>query len=321
SNPNTISPGQSSTLTWTTTNSPTAASISPFPGAVSPPSGGSRSVPPVITTTYTLTVTNGAGSNTCQATVAVVNRPYLRVFGGDVQVGTSFSQPCTAVPAAQAKILTFNLGPGGSYQGAGAQMAVFALGTIDQFVSANGGGSPAPKALTFANTSGTYGGNYNKTFCAPDYWADATSPVSSYNVPAGVYTVAEGSGQTIYVDGNAIISGNILYANSGGWTGLNVIPSYKLIVRGNIYIDRGVTQLDGTFIALANGGSGGKIYTCTAGGTVYTNPYSSADCNNTLTVNGSFIANEIKFLRTRGTLNSPEIAEIFRYGPEVWAKQ
>ncbi len=320
-NPSSISSGQSSLLSWTSTNSPTSASISPAPGSVTPAAGGSVSVSPTTNTNYTLTVSNAGGSNTCTTTVSFVSRPYLRVYGGDVQVGTSLVTGCPAIPANNAKILTFNLGSTG-WQGAGTQMAAFALGSISGFTSSNA--SSGAKWLSFSNTAGdsTYGGAFGKTTCAPDYWADATSSVASYNVPASGYTVNIGTETTVYVNGNAILEGNIIYDGSGAWANLDVIPSYTLVVRGNIYIGRNVTQLDGTFIALPNGSGGGTIYTCANGSSPYGGggTFTASECNNTLTVNGSFIAEDIRFTRTRGTLNSPDIAEIFRFGPEVWVR-
>jgi hypothetical protein len=63
--------GQSSTLTWTTLNTPTSAFMDQGIGAVST-TGGSLSVSPIITTTYHLTVTNTAGTSGCQATVTII---------------------------------------------------------------------------------------------------------------------------------------------------------------------------------------------------------------------------------------------------------
>lgn len=63
--------GGSVTLTWTTANSPTSASIDQGIGAVNP-AGGSLVIPlPLVTTTYTLTVMNAAGTSTCQTTVVI----------------------------------------------------------------------------------------------------------------------------------------------------------------------------------------------------------------------------------------------------------
>ena len=68
--PTGIVPGASSTLTWTTTNTPTTAGIDNGVGNVNP-NGGSIVVSPTVTTTYILTVTNADGSSTCQVTISV----------------------------------------------------------------------------------------------------------------------------------------------------------------------------------------------------------------------------------------------------------
>ncbi|GAM99122.1 odd Oz/ten-m homolog 4 [alpha proteobacterium U9-1i] len=78
--PTTILQGASSTLTWATTNA-TSASIDNGVGGVSPASGGSISVSPASTTTYTLTATGPAGQSTAQATITVTP-----VFNATIQV-------------------------------------------------------------------------------------------------------------------------------------------------------------------------------------------------------------------------------------------
>ncbi len=69
--PATISAGQSATLTWTSSNA-ASGSINNGVGSVTPIAGGTRTVSPTVTTTYTLTV-NGpfGGQATSQATVTV----------------------------------------------------------------------------------------------------------------------------------------------------------------------------------------------------------------------------------------------------------
>ncbi len=66
--PASINQGSSSTLTWSSVNA-TAASIDNGVGSVSPIAGGSVSVTPSTTTTYTLTLTTPGGTVTKQATV------------------------------------------------------------------------------------------------------------------------------------------------------------------------------------------------------------------------------------------------------------
>lgn len=65
--PATVTAGQSATLAWNSTNA-TGLSIDQGIGAVSAP-GGSLTVNPAATTTYTITATNGAATATAQATV------------------------------------------------------------------------------------------------------------------------------------------------------------------------------------------------------------------------------------------------------------
>ena len=72
--PLSITPGGTSSLTWTTQNA-TTASINQGVGAVTPVSGGSTSVTPANTTTYTLTASNGSQTVTCTATVTVTTNP------------------------------------------------------------------------------------------------------------------------------------------------------------------------------------------------------------------------------------------------------
>ena len=67
--PATINPGQSSALSWTTTNA-TSAQIDNGVGSINLPNG-STMVSPAQTTTYTLTANNSAGTVTAQATVTV----------------------------------------------------------------------------------------------------------------------------------------------------------------------------------------------------------------------------------------------------------
>lgn len=70
--PSSINSGDSSTLSWTTTNA-TSISIDHGIGSTTPVASGSASVSPASTTLYTATATNANGSAQCQTTVTVVN--------------------------------------------------------------------------------------------------------------------------------------------------------------------------------------------------------------------------------------------------------
>ena len=112
------------------------------------------------------------------------------------------------------------------------------------------------------------------------------------------------------------------------------MPMLELVAKGNIYIANGVTQLDGLYVAQPNGATGGNIYTCAQPvlpATAYPIDNTlSGNCHNGLTINGAFVAKQVRFMRTRGTLyqsnaaepsTSANIAEVFRFSPAVWMAQ
>lgn len=70
-NPTTINPGQSSTLTWSSTNATVCAATGAWLG--SEPSSGTQSVSPAASATYTLACSNLDGSAQASATVTVTN--------------------------------------------------------------------------------------------------------------------------------------------------------------------------------------------------------------------------------------------------------
>jgi len=78
--PSTINQGESSTLSWSVSD---ADKVTITPGVVGTvESSGSISVSPVVTTVYTLTATNSAGSVTATATVTVIplSEPIVNIF-------------------------------------------------------------------------------------------------------------------------------------------------------------------------------------------------------------------------------------------------
>lgn len=75
--PTTINLGGSTILTWTSANA-TSASINQGIGSV--PLNGSRSITPIVTTTYTITVKNASGTTTAKATVTVKPAPPTVTF-------------------------------------------------------------------------------------------------------------------------------------------------------------------------------------------------------------------------------------------------
>lgn len=219
--------------------------------------------------------------------------------------------------------------------------------------------SPGPypsstSPTTFANIGvPSWGGGFIN-HCLYDYFSAFGINVTSWNnaVPSAAITDSDtitgykNSGSfvrlntngttysnhpTIIVEGNVVIAENIKYNSGWSWSAGTPPPFFTLVVKGSIFIDQAVTQLDGLYVAQTDSsGGGGQIYTCTNGNTIF-NTLNNATCNNKLTINGSFIAQHVRLMRTNGTLRSaflsgtetyfsgtnPNIAEQFDYNPEI----
>ncbi len=287
------------------------------------------------------------GSRGDEACVHVVSKPYFKVYGGDVSAGNGQSTAAGICASnLDAAIIGWNRGGSAGYAGAGAQFAAMALGAIYETASSGGSGL-APSGLAFANTAAsgsTYGGAFGSLSCIRDYYAARpASPLSFTTIAAatqsGAYAMS-GPGPfvisgpvpnkrvTLFVQGDVLISGDITYPAS--WTA-NDSPLFELVVEGNIYIRNNVSRIDGLYIAQRSGASGGTIYTCaTAAVPLVPGPGLNGTCGNKLTINGAFIANDVQFLRTRGTrqqaaANEPSssnnIAEVFNFSPALWMAQ
>lgn len=295
------------------------------------------------------------GQSAREVCVYVSSRPYFRVYGGDVSAGNPQSNACATATRAGIVSWTKNLA---SHAGAATRYAALALDKIYDFSTTLGNGAgaaPAPSGLAFANTAASgdhYGGNFGSLPCMTDYYASKSGGVLASPIDIGAAAVATGtymvngpvsiSGSmgsnikrvVIYVNGNVTITGNISYPTVG-WTtgGAAGMPLLEIIASGSIFIDHSVTNVDGLYVAQANGTAGsGTIYTCTNGSTQYTvNATGSfnAPCSSKLAINGSFVANQVQLLRTAGTVgqaNSAEgsgvnQAEVFNYSPALWMSQ
>jgi hypothetical protein len=243
----------------------------------------------------------------------VISRPVVHFSGADVATCNS-----------NTGIYAYAKNKGGVYYGSGTQYAAIVQGVIDGaaahyhgFVCGNWGVNP--KILTFANTSGTYGGGFGGSTTCYDYSTEQT-PVAATLISSKI--INPGQHVADYMTGNVLITGAGVRYNTVGWTSAN-IPSYRLIVSGNIYIDKSVTWLDGFYFAT------GKIYTCTNG---VSNTFPGyADCANPLTVVGALQANysnpsnpndsSIKWWRTTPTMNTNTAAENIIFSPEMYFSQ
>jgi hypothetical protein len=288
---------------------------------------------------YTVTygITGPFGAKSCTANFSVTNQPYFQVNGGDISAGGGMSiggNECSAgVNANQnAGIVSWNRGAASGYGGAGTAYGALALNHLQGFATAQAGGSAvAPNGLSFANTGGDadqndagrqlYGGEYGSAACTADFFANANN-VQSGNITIGGQAIPNGTRKTIYVNGNVYITGNITF--SGSYASASDIPAFSIIVKGNIYIAPGVTQLDGFYIAEPSSASAtnGIIYTCapSAFTAASLNRNLQNSCNAALTVNGSFVARQVWLLRTAGTLTG-SAAETFNYVPELWLSE
>lgn len=298
----------------------------------------------------------------CTGYIKVSDKPYFRAYGGDTVVGVSSPLgTCPGWPVqAGATIKAFAKNDG---RGAGAQLAAYTLGQIDSggFNTTTGKTGPPPgtpqgtgifpKGLTFANTgAGSFGSSSELQWCPPDYFeapsratatpisgtADAATMSGSYYANAGLSVTASSAlpvnrKTAIFVLGDVVINNDITYTSSG-WSVGN-IPSLYVIVKGNIYIQPGVKQLDGVYVAQQNGGdtNTGKIFTCANGAAPPPNEtWMISNCRNPavkLTINGTLIAQRLRLFRLAGTRfagssqevsSSTNIAETINSGPETW---
>ncbi len=318
-----------------------------------------------LTGAYNLTCTFNFGGDF--PVIMITRKPYIRAYGGDVFVGGSFAASGCTNPA---EIKTYNQGPG-AFRGSGAQFAAQALGRIEQFTSATLRSSQRPTGLSFANSSVpvTYpnlGGNFGAEHCVENWFnkkdASLTSPNTGdsanltglfasastdvthlyYDPSDGALNIStnqplrNGKRIALFVEGNVSIESNITYES---WSSIDSIPSFYLVVKGNIYIAPGVSQLDGVYIAQPTDPSAatiddGKIITCASDVGEYSMAEWGGRCSppaaGRLTVNGAFIAQQVKLHRLAGTMqdgNENEFvadsraAEVFNYGPEVYLAQ
>lgn len=271
-------------------------------------------------------VTQDPAAQSCKT---VLNHPYTRVYGADVMGGGSFGQ-MGGTGGIQAYMED---GPSGA--GSGAEFAAIAINTIDGFATASLRTiNPTPsRGLAFANM----GGN---SFATPDYFAASlkTDTPDSGNLPT-LSTVGlandkqtlikkTGTGKlqlsgnptfsghhAVFVEGDVVINGDIAYANTGNYATVEAIPAFDLIVKGNIYIANTVGRLDGTYTAQPNNaGNGGKIFTCAKSGDQTVQTYTEGDLytmckDKQLIVNGAFVAQDLKLLRTYKTLRDIPYSE------------
>lgn len=270
----------------------------------------------------------------------VNNKPYFKVYGNGISAGGDFQQSgsCSTAGAGQLAGWFNNTFSGYGY-GASTNLSALAIAQTVGVASAQTSLSRAAKELSLSNTVGVgapssdsplLGGNYggsSANICMtsvppPDNARDIPTASISIGSAAGQYktgkysksgnliisdgTVGAGSNLEIYVDGDVYIDSDVTYGDDGSWNKDNV-PQLLIQAKGNIYISNSVHTLDGTYIALPrDNNTGSTIYTCgTASGSSFS-PVSAAvlytQCNNQLTVHGTFSARKVNMMRTYGSL-------------------
>lgn len=276
----------------------------------------------------------------------VVDKPYVRVYGADAIAGNTCPNP------ANSRITAYrSTDPAKS--GSGVQFAALAIQGISGFGSASTSSS-WPTGLTFANTDNITsggsnqpndGGLYNgEALCGTDFYGSQVSPIGlnvSSTDPSdlssrvdsqnggkatqflrnGDLTINGGTFDkqaTVFVNGNVSITGDLAFP---------VGKYLSIVAKGNIYIGKDVHNLDGLYVAQANGASGGNIYTCAEG---FTEVHTSGlydKCHSQLVINGAFVAQYVAFLRSVNSLRDSQAgesagttkaAEIFKFSPEIY---
>lgn len=250
--------------------------------------------------------------------------------------------------------------------GASSDFGAFAMGLIEGDSTKNygfyTGQTTSTSGLSFANNNlgfgTTYWGGYfagasQQTHCIPDYFgtkqvtatittvsctnlnvaslpADGqykTTPSgTACDITAGV-NAAIGSGNarrvTLFVYGDAYISHSITY--QGGYT-TDQTPKFTLVAQGNIFVDKGVSNLAGLYIAQPNltidatGTNSGSFWTChTAAPDIPTGHWIYQNCGTRLTIDGAVIAKQLDFVRIPGDVldNNANPAEVINYTPEM----
>ncbi len=177
----------------------------------------------------------------------------------------------------------------------------------------------------------------HQSHCVPDYYQTKQSKPKSIKgdldnfssltelqyllTPSGNFsnirsgTVKAGQNLTIFVDGNVYITGNISYEGRSKYDANNP-PKFAMVAKGNIFIGKDVTQLDGFYIAQPGGG---ELSTCRdASRDPYTGIEVNQNCRQPLVINGALASKKINLLRVRGDVDDNDnVAEQFHYTPEM----
>jgi hypothetical protein len=278
--------------------------------------------------------------------LTIRNKPYFKVFGGDVRAGYQLRTVGVCTPPATQENIdanAYDVANGAQTRGGSSiEFAAQATGVMQGVYSDSQRlDVPAGRRLFFANTGigAVRGGLFTgDTSCMRDYYALntqlslrnlLTSPQSIGNLERGINYMyrgtlrlggssglpAAGSGNSIviFVDGDVDITGNISFL--GTYANAQQIPFVAVIASGSIRVAPGVTRLDGFYAA------NGVFSSCIGG--------PSRSCDAKLTLFGAVQAGSLRLYRSNGALreslarppedqNDPSIAEVFVHVPELF---
>lgn len=244
---------------------------------------------------------------------------------------------------------------GGSRDGAHSNLDAMALGLIEGGGSDRGfySGRSGQSDLSLANVdSAAYpqgaaywggmldGSDTRRNHCIPDYYStkrvgtqqnrnninlsendgqyQITQALTTFN-GGTVNNDADGKKLTYFIDGDLYIRGDIDYPS---YTEAQV-PKLAIVVKGNIFVDPGVRNLDGWYIAQPDGGNEGAFWTCHDGNPSNAQPVDTwvrSNCDNPLMVNGAVTARQVNLLRVNsqaGRTIPSTPAETFTYTPAM----
>jgi len=266
--------------------------------------------------------------------------PYLVLNGGDTWTGGAFESGggCSNTSSAPFYYQSTSTGGGGgvaTYAGSSGTSEDFGLFALGPIASASGSGGVPNQGtysdktgagghnLTFANTNGSNpDGSFGGTHCVPDYYGTkqnspaawtgnysasgqfkATGPLtlSGGTIPAGTHL-------TLFVQGDVYITGNIFEASYNE----SNVPKFALVVKGNIFVDPNVGEIDGWYIAqpdtssTINYNKTGYIFTCDDSARSLSplgTEIHDRCAGNQFTVNGALTAKQVNYLRTSGDVN------------------
>lgn len=308
-------------------------------------------------------LTSGPGPVTGSAcSQKVYDEPYTRFYGADIFAGGGFKNTDGTCDARQADAAAIGPMRLDRLSGSGSELAVFALGLING-IQPLAQSNRSPAQLAFSNVGSNvngkqFGGSFGSVLCADDYFAK-TPPLSSsdwqnvtsinlatlssgkhyYKGDVSLYgqlpddsIAGKGRRVVVYVDGDVSVragpsdssTGKVGFANNSQWGSADLIPSIYLISNGNILIDDGISELDGSYIS-----QGGEIFTCAQGFSIpaQNSRELTESCRTKLRVNGAFIANKINLYRTSGSLRESVVGEGYGatnasesviYNPTMW---